>query len=140
MHGGPIPHLQVHKTLADWLRDPAQSGMHAASIGDGHTRIGLHLAETWRQQSSGSLASSGSSYMLKYMVVHLAAAAQYRPGDAAGYLDCMLCDWSFLKAIIDTGNIPAVIGALGGMESHTVCYVGCQLRRPPCRVCQRASC
>ncbi len=89
----PIPRgtLQLHKSLADWLLDRRLSGRHAADLAVGHCRLGLHLAEVWREQyreqwwqldetswarSTGPSSSAGtlSAYLLKYVITHLAAA------------------------------------------------------------------
>ncbi|PNH03143.1 WD repeat domain-containing protein, partial [Tetrabaena socialis] len=129
----------VHKSLADWLLNPAISGAFAARVHEGHAQIGLHLAGLWwrhqRQgESAGGGGSSASPYLLKYVVTHLAAAADaahVAPSaggpagavlpapDPAAALDLLLQNFGFLAAVLKAGHGPAVIGALGAMSMHT---------------------
>ncbi|PNH07715.1 Vegetative incompatibility protein HET-E-1 [Tetrabaena socialis] len=153
----------VHKSLGDWLLDPTCSGAFAAHVCQGHATIGRHLAWLWRQhqqhtqqqlqQQQRAAASSlllsipYYSYLLKYMVVHLAAAADAAatswPRVSAGVhgdngapaepevarasataaasvdLDSLLQDFDFLSAAVKADHGPAIIGALGAMTNHT---------------------
>ncbi|PNH08401.1 Vegetative incompatibility protein HET-E-1 [Tetrabaena socialis] len=132
----------LHKSLGDWLLDPDLSGVFFASVHQGHAQIGGHLAQLWRQQQQriqqqepawGS-GSRSSPYLLKYMVTHLAAAADSGVNggstssldvrDAAfeaatADLNSLLQDLSFLSAALKAGHGPAIIGALGAMLTHT---------------------
>ncbi|PNH02253.1 Vegetative incompatibility protein HET-E-1, partial [Tetrabaena socialis] len=116
----------VHKSLGDWLLDSTCSGAFAAHVCQGHAIIGQHLAWLWRQhqqhaqqlQQQGAATSSSSllffpnhSYLLKYMVAHLAGAA-----DAAATSQR---DFGFLLTALKAGHGPAIIGALGAMTNHT---------------------
>ncbi len=133
----------VHKSLGDWLLDLALSGRWAVDVRRGHERIGLHLAATWRSSNGsggGGGAASGMttstlSYTLKYAIAHLAeaaggaGAATTAPGGtqgqqgggaaAASALDALLSDFGFVRAVLDAGHGPAMIGALGAMQQHT---------------------
>lgn len=135
----------VHKSLGDWLLDPALSRRWAVDVRRGHERIGEHLASTWRS-SSGSggggaggaaagMTTSTLSYTLKYAIEHLVEAAggagaagitpreaQVQQGGgaaAAVALDALLSDFVFVRAVLDAGHGPAMIGALGAMQQHT---------------------
>ncbi|KAG2491744.1 hypothetical protein HYH03_009907 [Edaphochlamys debaryana] len=112
----------VHKSLTDWLLNPAMSGPFAVDTVRGHERLGLHLSATWR--------TTGRSipYTLKYVVPHLAAAASplpasgRRPSDrAAAVLDELLCDFAFFAAVAAAGHTPGVIAALGALSTQSTC-------------------
>ncbi|PNH06904.1 WD repeat domain-containing protein, partial [Tetrabaena socialis] len=82
--------------------------------------------------------SSFSPYLLKYMVAHLANAADAAAATAGGHsggrdgssagaapstpaavLDLLLQDFGFLAAALKAGHGPAIIGTLGYMKMHT---------------------
>lgn len=144
---------QVHKSLGDWLLAECASGRTSA-IGFhpalGHALIGLHLAKAWQQHrqqqpQSTALESANGAFTLKYMIAHLAAAAdallpcagladsssvmplsthasriQLLASQSACALDALLVDFVLLRAILEAGHGPAVISALGCMRRHTV--------------------
>ncbi|KAG2491803.1 hypothetical protein HYH03_009963 [Edaphochlamys debaryana] len=111
----------LHKSLGDWLLDPAESGAFAVNVVNGHERIGLHLASTWR-----TAGSSMSYACLKYVAAHLAAAASPdsatggSPSDSAiAALDVLLGDFSFFAAVLESGYSAQLIAVLGDMRTHT---------------------
>ncbi|PNH02254.1 Vegetative incompatibility protein HET-E-1, partial [Tetrabaena socialis] len=123
----------VHKSLGDWLLDPTCSAAFAAHVCQGHATIGRHLAWLWRQhqqhtqqlQQQGAAASSSllsfpyHSYLLKYMVAHLAGAADEAATAAASVdFDSLLQDFGFLSAALKADHGPAIIGALAVLKGH----------------------
>ncbi|KAG2491745.1 hypothetical protein HYH03_009908 [Edaphochlamys debaryana] len=95
----------LHKSLGDWLLDPARSGAFAANTLRGHELLGLLLARTWRN-------SPAQAYALQHALAHLGAAA--RPGggrqgsaEAEAALDGLLADWGFLEAVSALGSLPS---------------------------------
>lgn len=88
----------LHKSLADWLISEA-SGRHRVDLTAGHTLIASHLA-----RSASRIGSSSGPYVLRHLVRHLCAAPTM--GDA---LDAVLSNFSFLEAVLQSGNGPLLL-------------------------------
>ncbi|KAG2439063.1 hypothetical protein HYH02_006590 [Chlamydomonas schloesseri] len=138
----------LHKSLTEWLTDGSRSGAHAADVALGHRLIGLYLHRTWRQQqqqqqqqqqgataASGTGSSSGSSsgsdgmavssstsrYLMRYIVTHLAAAADAELGGSGG----LVAPPPHVQAAYSAGGgaggaaaAPLRFGPLGGLAAR----------------------
>ncbi|PNH10193.1 WD repeat domain-containing protein [Tetrabaena socialis] len=93
----------LHKSLADWLAEPAASGMHAADAAAGHARLAERLLSAVRGTAGGGGGGSLSEYALKYLVRHLVAC-----GDLSS-LEALLRDYGFLAAVFAQGHGHGVI-------------------------------
>ncbi|KAG2422512.1 hypothetical protein HXX76_015980 [Chlamydomonas incerta] len=109
----------IHKSLGDWLTDPACSHEFAVDVLQGHRILGTHLAATWR-------TCSDRLYALHYSVTHLAeavaadaAGGTQEAGPASLVLDDLVLDFNFLHHVARAGYLHEVITALGGMPAHT---------------------
>ena len=67
----------LHKSLSDFLRDPALCGDHVVNESTGHSFLGLQLIKDISQASDSHgdlIGLTTSEYALKYGVFHLCAA------------------------------------------------------------------
>ncbi|KAG2492079.1 hypothetical protein HYH03_009575 [Edaphochlamys debaryana] len=124
----------LHKSLADWLANPATAGRFAPDLAAAHARIGASLAA---QRHS----PSPPQYVLKYLIHHLVMAARSapettpgsRPGSglktgrsgsgsgpkSADLLDEVLADFAFLQKVVAAGRGPRILEALGALTQPT---------------------
>ena len=111
----------IHKSLADWLRDPTESKGHAVDLQRGHLVLGLNLL---REVQTISKDSFPSPYCLKYAVLHLVQAGP----QASDLLDAALTNIEFWRFAFRGGFASISITALGrivGSGHVTTCQLDC---------------
>jgi WD40 repeat protein len=111
----------IHKSLADWLRDPTQSQGHAVDLQRGHLVLGLNLL---REVQTISKDSFPSPYCLKYTILHLVEAGP----QAADILDAALTNIEFWRFTFRGGFSSISITALGrlvGCGHVSTCQLDC---------------